>query len=79
MTWDALAEATGIGKATLLKMSKGDSRLIRLEHLDALCTFFGLASFDKLMEPQIIALPLQVDPVMQERARKAAATRWEDD
>ena len=78
-TWDVLSERTGISKPTLLKLSAGESKLIRLEHLDALCVVFGIDTFDKLMEPTIVRVPLQKDPKYQERGKKGAAGRWGDD
>lgn len=74
MTWDALAEATGIGKPTLSRLAKGTAKTVRLEHLDALCTFFRVPVGDLLIA-DIVQVPLEPDPVLQERARKAAAGR----
>ena len=43
LTWDELAQATGIGKPTLHKLAHNKSKSVRLEHLDALCSYFPRA------------------------------------
>ena len=78
LTWDQLAAETGIGKPTLHKLAHGKSKSIRLEHLDALCTYFRVPIGDLLIA-DIVAVPLQPDPALQARARKAAAGRGSDD
>ena len=36
-TWDDISDATGIRKATLIALAKGDAKMMRPEYLDALC------------------------------------------
>lgn len=74
LTWDQLAEQTGIGKPTLHKLAHGKVQSIRLEYLDALCTFFRVPIAD-LLVAEVVAIPLTPDPVLQERSRRASAGR----
>lgn len=59
-SFGVLAEQTGIRKATLLALDKGTAATVRLEHIDALCTFFQVKAGDLIMaEP--VRLPLAED------------------
>jgi len=78
LTWDQLAELTGIGKPTLHKLAHGKAQSIRLEHLDVLCTFFRVPIAD-LLVAEVVIIPLAPDPALQERARKASAGRKGDE
>lgn len=60
MTWNALADATGIRKASLLAYDKGTAKSIRPEHIDALCTLFAVPVAD-LLVAEVVALPLDAD------------------
>lgn len=59
-TWDDIAAATGIRKATLISIGKGNARTLRPEYIDALCTYFGVA-VDQLITADSVKLPLQLD------------------
>lgn len=60
LTWDRLAEATGIRKPTLLAYNKGTAKSFRPEHIDALCTVFAVPVAD-LLTAEVVALPIPHD------------------
>ncbi len=60
LTWDKLAEATGIRKASLLAYDNGTAKTLRPEHIDALCTVFAVPVSD-LLVAEVVALPLLHD------------------
>lgn len=60
LTWDQLAEATGIRKSMLFRIARNQARMVRPEYIDALCTFFGVA-VDELLTAESIDLPLNLD------------------
>lgn len=57
VTWEMIAEATGIRRGTLIAMDQGNIRQIRPEYLDALCVYFGVG-VEELMAREDVALPL---------------------
>ena len=74
LTWDQLAAETGIGKPTLHNLGHNKAKSVRLEHLDALCSYFRVPVGDLLIA-DIVSVPLEKDPALQERGRKGAAGR----
>lgn len=57
ITWQQLADETGISMPTLHRIGYDQVRTIRLEYIDALCTFFRVP-IAELFEVEIVALPL---------------------
>jgi hypothetical protein len=64
--WDQLAAATGIRKATLIDLSRGQLKLLRPEFVDALCTYFSQqlgepVDAGDLLVADRVALPLALN------------------
>ena len=60
VTWQDIAEGTGISRSTLLKMADNQVRAIRPKYVDALCAFFDV-EIGELMTAERIVLPLDLD------------------
>ena len=66
MTWAALEKQTGIRKATRLALDKGTAKSVRLEHIDALCTYFQVKAGELIMaEPIRLPLAEDIRPAMK--------------
>jgi DNA-binding Xre family transcriptional regulator len=59
LTWQQIADGTGIRKPTLFRLARSESRTIRPEYIDALCTFFGVTP-GELMTADMVKLPLNL-------------------
>ncbi len=74
VTWDELAAATGIRKATLIDLSRGQLKLLRPEFIDALCSYFTqqlgepIGAGD-LLVAETVMLPLELN-IRPDRAGK---------
>jgi len=60
MTWQDIANGTGIHIPVLLRIAKGQARTIRPEYLDALCSYFEVGA-GELMTPDEVELPLRMN------------------
>jgi DNA-binding Xre family transcriptional regulator len=60
LSWDDIAERTGIRRATLIAMANHEAKQVRPEYLDALCAFFRVG-VNELMTPEPVALPLELN------------------
>lgn len=60
LTWQEVADGTGISKLTLLKLANNTARVIRPQYVDALCTFFGVG-VDELISTEEVPLPLRLE------------------
>lgn len=60
LTWQQIADGTGIRKVMLFKIARNEARVIRPEYIDALCTFFGV-TIDELFTADSVDLPLNLD------------------
>lgn len=60
ITWQDIADGTGIRKPTLLNIANGRSRTIRPEYIDALCAYFEVPVGD-LLSADEIDLPLELN------------------
>ncbi len=60
IAWRTIAQATGISEPTLLQIKDGKAKSIRLEFVDALCTYFDCEISD-LFQAERVALPLALD------------------
>lgn len=69
LTWQDIAESTGIRKPTLLSIANNRARAIRPEYVDALCTFFGVTT-GELMSADQIDLPLNLNLRPDRRGRR---------
>lgn len=59
-SWIELSEKTGIRRATLYAISRGELKQLRPEHIDALCTHFGVSA-GELIEAERVKLPIELN------------------
>jgi hypothetical protein len=59
VTWQQIADGTGIRRPTLFKIAGNEARVIRPEYIDALCTFFGVTT-GELMTAESVKVPLEL-------------------
>jgi DNA-binding Xre family transcriptional regulator len=59
LTWQEIADGTGIRKPMLFRIAQNQARTIRPEYIDALCTFFGVTT-NELITAEPIDLPLNL-------------------
>lgn len=63
VTLDDIAVGTGINRATLDNISRGIIKEIRIEYIDALCTYFNISPNDLIeIEPVNLPLALNIRP-----------------
>jgi DNA-binding Xre family transcriptional regulator len=55
-----IEDATGISRKALTEISKGRTRRLIPEYVDALCAFFGVEAGD-LIQAEPVKLPLQLN------------------
>lgn len=60
LTWQDIAQGTGIRRPTLLNLADGKARAIKPDYVDALCTFFGVTAGD-LITANEVSLPLTLN------------------
>lgn len=59
-SWIEIAEKTGIRRATLYSISRGEIKEFRPEHIDALCKYFEVTA-GELIEAEDIAIPIELN------------------
>ena len=59
-SWIEIAEKTGIRRATLYSISRGEIKEFRPEHIDALCKYFAVTA-GELIEAEDISLPIELN------------------
>lgn len=60
LTWDDIAEGTGIRKPMLFQIANGKARAIRPQYIDALCSFFRVG-VEELMSADTVDLPIDLN------------------
>ena len=60
MSWEAIAEETGISKQALIALSKGTMRAIQPVYVDILCKFFNVSA-DGLIALDDVDLPYELN------------------
>jgi DNA-binding Xre family transcriptional regulator len=60
LTWQQIADATGIRESTLRSLANNRARTIRPEYVDALCTFLGVTAAE-LITAERVTLPLEMN------------------
>lgn len=59
-TWKELSEKTGVRRATLYAISRGELKQLRPEHIDALCTYYGVSA-GEMIEAERVQLPIELN------------------
>lgn len=59
-TLDQIATGTGINRRVLADISSGNCATIRLDYIDALCTYFGVTA-GELIQAEPVTLPLALN------------------